>query len=86
MKEAASTVTPTCVQAEKNDFLATAYDELASSLPMLKQQIGKAFSKATASRPRPIRLSRLRARSSCFDSNAFLQPDTLLLMDVRLQI
>jgi hypothetical protein len=77
---------PLRIAAVADTFSAVACIEQASQPPTLKQEIGKTLPKSAAGNSRPIRLARLRAVSAVSDCGAFLQPDTLQIRDVRLQI
>ncbi len=85
-KDAGPATAPQCVGAEQSDFQSVVSNEQAPSLASPKQKIGKTPAKAKVSNPLPMRLSRLRARSSVFNDSAFLLPDSLQMRDVRLQI
>jgi hypothetical protein len=74
------------LDAARDTFQSVACNDQASSLPTLKQEVGKTLPKAAANGPRPSRLSRLRASTLISACSAFLTPDTLQIRDVRLQV
>jgi hypothetical protein len=77
---------PLRVDAARDVFQSVACNEQTSSLSTLKQKFAKILAKVAANGHRPMRLSRLRAHSAVSVCGAFLQPDTLQIQDVRLEI
>jgi hypothetical protein len=73
-------------EAAQDVSQSVACNEQGSSLPTLKQELGKTLPKVAANGHRPTRLSRLRACSAVSVCGAFLPPDTLQIRGVRQQI